>query len=372
MAEETLAPIAPAYDPLLDLVVSNGIIDQQQAEELREEHTNTGHSIRQLLIDNGFVGEDDLLGMMAAYQGCDVVDLGVMVPADRILKTAIEREIAAYQLYTDAAQMVEAEHVKGALEDLAAQEVGHRRRLEGLLEGRGGAGYLNDAIRPLAVGQLPDFLGKVILIRRKGMVRPQRQGQFAPFAVEVRDDYRDRPVEGRQLGGEDAEQPQPDHHHGFAQLEPELADALQRHRGDHHERRVQQLDTVVIDHGQAGCFLDGVRTVTGEVRQGAVADPGVFDPFAHSDHPSDATISGIVGKLHRGVRQVQQVGPFRARADHGVVVFQENFPRFGLPDLEFLEHRPADRFEDDVVSGHRYLLPWVLRPFRVGPRWRGK
>ena len=78
MAEETLAPIAPAYDPLLDLVVSNGIIDQQQAEELREEHTNTGHSIRQLLIDNGFVGEDDLLGMMAAYQGCDVVDLAVM------------------------------------------------------------------------------------------------------------------------------------------------------------------------------------------------------------------------------------------------------------------------------------------------------
>ena len=54
-----------------------------------------------------------------------------------IIKTAIEREIAAYQLYTDAAQMVEAEHVKGALEDLAAQEVGHRRRLEGVLEGRG-------------------------------------------------------------------------------------------------------------------------------------------------------------------------------------------------------------------------------------------
>ncbi|HRR33659.1 MAG TPA: ATPase, T2SS/T4P/T4SS family [Kiritimatiellia bacterium] len=78
MAEETLAPITSAYDPLLDLVVSNGIIDQQQADELREEHKNTGHSIRQLLIDNGFVSEDDLLGMMAAYQGCDVVDLSVM------------------------------------------------------------------------------------------------------------------------------------------------------------------------------------------------------------------------------------------------------------------------------------------------------
>ena len=75
---ETLVPVAPSYDPLVDLVVSNGIIDQQQAEELREEHKNTGKSIRTLLIDNGYVSEDDLLGMMAAYQGCDVVDLAVM------------------------------------------------------------------------------------------------------------------------------------------------------------------------------------------------------------------------------------------------------------------------------------------------------
>ncbi len=75
---ETLTPIAPAYDPLIDLVVSNGIIDQQQAEELREERKNTGKPIRTLLIDSGYVSEDDLLGMMAAYQGCDVVDLAVM------------------------------------------------------------------------------------------------------------------------------------------------------------------------------------------------------------------------------------------------------------------------------------------------------
>lgn len=75
---ETLTPIAPAYDPLLDLVVSNGIIDQQQADELRDEHTNTGQPIRKLLVDNGFLSEEDLLGMMAAYQGCEVIDLAVM------------------------------------------------------------------------------------------------------------------------------------------------------------------------------------------------------------------------------------------------------------------------------------------------------
>jgi len=75
---DTLAPIAPAYDPLIDLVVSNGIIDQQQADELREEHKNTGQPMRKLLVDNGYLSEDDLLGMMAAYQGCDVIDLSVM------------------------------------------------------------------------------------------------------------------------------------------------------------------------------------------------------------------------------------------------------------------------------------------------------
>ncbi|MDD4102243.1 MAG: ATPase, T2SS/T4P/T4SS family [Kiritimatiellae bacterium] len=75
---ETLAPITPSYDPLIDLVVSNGIIDQQQADELRDEHKNTGQPMRKLLVDNGYLSEEDLLGMMAAYQGCDVVDLSVM------------------------------------------------------------------------------------------------------------------------------------------------------------------------------------------------------------------------------------------------------------------------------------------------------
>ena len=50
---ETLTPIAPVYDPLIDLVVSNGIIDQQQADDLREEHTNTGKPVRKLMIDLG-------------------------------------------------------------------------------------------------------------------------------------------------------------------------------------------------------------------------------------------------------------------------------------------------------------------------------
>lgn len=65
------------YDPLIDLAISNGVIDVQQSEELREEKQRSGNSIRKILIDNGYVTEEDLLGMMASYQGCDVINLEI-------------------------------------------------------------------------------------------------------------------------------------------------------------------------------------------------------------------------------------------------------------------------------------------------------
>ncbi len=67
----------PMYDPLIDLAISNGVIDEQQSEELREEKQRSGNSIRKILIDNGYVSEEDLLGMMASYQGCDVINLEI-------------------------------------------------------------------------------------------------------------------------------------------------------------------------------------------------------------------------------------------------------------------------------------------------------
>ncbi len=66
-------------DPLLDLLVQNGVLDDAQVETILEEAKNpTGKTLRQILIDGEYVTEDDLLGMMAAYQGCDVVDLSDM------------------------------------------------------------------------------------------------------------------------------------------------------------------------------------------------------------------------------------------------------------------------------------------------------
>lgn len=105
MSGETLAPVTPAYDPLLDLVVSNGIIDLEQADELRGDQANTGRPIRQLLVDNGFVSEDDLLGMMAAYQGCDVVDLSVMALDPEVIQSipaSVARMYSVLPIYATA------------------------------------------------------------------------------------------------------------------------------------------------------------------------------------------------------------------------------------------------------------------------------
>jgi rubrerythrin len=57
-------------------------------------------------------------------------------PVEDIIKVAIQREIDAYTLYSNAAKTVEAGPAVEILQDLAAQEVGHRTKLEGLLNGK--------------------------------------------------------------------------------------------------------------------------------------------------------------------------------------------------------------------------------------------
>ena len=86
--------MAEAFDPLLDLLVQNGVLDQEGVETIREEQRNDGgKSVRQIIVDGGYLDEDSLLGMMAAYMGCEVVDLANMeLDADTV--SAIPASIA--------------------------------------------------------------------------------------------------------------------------------------------------------------------------------------------------------------------------------------------------------------------------------------
>lgn len=56
-------------------------------------------------------------------------------PLHDILRTAIQREIEAYTMYSTAAARADTPHARDLLSELATQEVGHRTRLEGLLAG---------------------------------------------------------------------------------------------------------------------------------------------------------------------------------------------------------------------------------------------
>lgn len=50
-----------------------------------------------------------------------------------ILREAIKGEVESHELYTRSADLVEAEHVKGMLRELAQEELGHKVALEGML-----------------------------------------------------------------------------------------------------------------------------------------------------------------------------------------------------------------------------------------------
>ncbi|MFH1086539.1 MAG: ferritin family protein [Chloroflexota bacterium] len=57
-------------------------------------------------------------------------------PLRDVLQSALQREIDAYNLYHNAAAMVESPHSREILDDLATQELGHRNRLQALLDGQ--------------------------------------------------------------------------------------------------------------------------------------------------------------------------------------------------------------------------------------------
>lgn len=56
-------------------------------------------------------------------------------PLQSVIRTAIQREIDANTLYNNAAKLATTPHGRDLLLDMAAQELGHRNRLEAMLKG---------------------------------------------------------------------------------------------------------------------------------------------------------------------------------------------------------------------------------------------
>ncbi len=70
-------------DPLLNLLVEQGLLTNEQMVDIAEEHAESGKAIRNIVIDLGLIEEDALLEIMAAYLGTHVVNLpAVDIPMD--------------------------------------------------------------------------------------------------------------------------------------------------------------------------------------------------------------------------------------------------------------------------------------------------
>ena len=73
---------------------------------------------------------------------------------EEILSEAIQGEIESYELYTNAVEMVRAEHIKGLLRELAQEELGHKVALERMLND---PGQLHWQVRELRAAPIEDY-----------------------------------------------------------------------------------------------------------------------------------------------------------------------------------------------------------------------
>ncbi len=72
-------------DPLLTILVEQGVLTDQQVQDVYAEHQESGKMIRNIIVDLGLLPEDDLLDIMASYLGTRVVNLPALdIPVDVI------------------------------------------------------------------------------------------------------------------------------------------------------------------------------------------------------------------------------------------------------------------------------------------------
>ena len=103
-------------DPLLALLINNGVINADQAVEVLEERDRSaGKTVREILIDGGYVAEDDLIGMMAADQGCEVVDLKTMQIPEEVF-SAVPPSVP--RMYNALPVEVAPDHITFAVADM--------------------------------------------------------------------------------------------------------------------------------------------------------------------------------------------------------------------------------------------------------------
>ena len=93
-------------DPILQILVQNGYIDETSAADLQELSKTEAKSVRQLVIDQEILTEDDLLAVMAAYQDTEAIDLGGMTIETEVTEAIPASTARMYNVFPVAADDV--------------------------------------------------------------------------------------------------------------------------------------------------------------------------------------------------------------------------------------------------------------------------
>ncbi len=83
----------PFSSPLLDLIKSQGLLDDLQLDEVKEEHNRSGKPVSEILQDFGFLDMDSQLQVIANHLGTEVIELSTRDLTPEIL-SAVPAETA--------------------------------------------------------------------------------------------------------------------------------------------------------------------------------------------------------------------------------------------------------------------------------------
>ena len=90
-------------DSILQILVQNGYMDEEGARDLQDLAKTEAKSVRQTVIDQEIVTEDDLLACMAAYQDTEAIDLGGMTIETEVTEAIPASTARIYNVFPIAA-----------------------------------------------------------------------------------------------------------------------------------------------------------------------------------------------------------------------------------------------------------------------------
>ena len=90
-------------DQILQILVQNGYIDDDSAKDLQDLAKTESKTVRQLVIDQEILSEDDLLAAMAAYQDTEAIDLGGMTIETEVTESIPASTARMYNVFPIAA-----------------------------------------------------------------------------------------------------------------------------------------------------------------------------------------------------------------------------------------------------------------------------